>query len=192
MPEISQADLDALNAAAKAGEKHKALYDALLPKFQALEASAGKVAALEEQIAGYKTRELDQTFAAQGITDPKVRRIFELEHGDLAAPEGKEKPTIGEWLASLRTQPDLPAHLKPFLPPAGAPAPAAPPPARAHAGLPDPNKGAKDMAPGGSQFSAERINAMSLEEFKANAPAIAASNPALAGIVNTPVLTPQK
>lgn len=188
MPEISQADLDALNAAAKAGEKYKALHEALLPKFQALEASAGKVATLEEQIAAFKTRELDQTFAAQGITDPKVRRIFELEHGDVVAPEGKEKPALGEWLSSLRSQTDLPAHLKPFLPPAGAPAPAAPPPPRTPAGLPDANKGAKDMAAGGSQFSAQNIDAMTLDQFRANAAAIAASNPALSGITNAPAL----
>ena len=192
MPEISQADLDALNAAAKAGEKHKALYDALLPKYQALEAEAGETAALKEQLAAFHARELDQTYATHGVTDPKIRKIFDMEFDELQPEAGKEKPTRGEWLASLRTRTDLPAHLKPFLPPAGAPAPAAPPPARAPAGLPDTNKGAKDMQPGGTQFSAERINAMSLEEFKANAPAIAASNPALAGIVNTPVLTPQK
>jgi hypothetical protein len=188
MPEISEADLKALQDQAKAGARYQALYDGLLPKYTAMEASAGKVAALEEQIAGYKTRELDQTFAAQGITDPKVRRIFELEHGDVVAPEGKEKPAIGEWLTSLRTQADLPAHLKPFLPPAGAPAPAAPPPPRTPAGLPDPNKGAKDMAAGGSQFSAQNIDAMTLDQFRANAAAIAASNPALAGITNAPAL----
>jgi hypothetical protein len=187
MPEISEADLKALQDQAKAGAKAQALYDGLLPKYTALEASASKVATLEEQIAGYKTRELDQTFAAQGITDPKVRRIFELEHGDVVAPEGGEKPAIGEWLTSLRAQADIPAHLKPFLPPAGAPAPA-PAAARVAAGLPDPNKGAKDMAAGGSQFSAQNIDAMTLDQFKANAAAIAASNPALAGITNAPAL----
>mgnify|MGYP006337662767 CR=1 FL=1 len=191
MPEISDERLKELEAAAKTGEKYKALHDALLPKYQALEAGAGETATLKEQLAAFHAREIDQTYATHGITDPGVRRIFDMEFDELQPEAGKEKPARGEWLSSLRTRTDLPAHLKPFLPPAGAHAPA-PAAARVAAGLPDPNKGAKDMQPGGSQFSAEAIRAMTPEQFRANAPAIAASNPALAGMLSSPVLTPQK
>lgn len=191
MPEISDAELKALKDAAKAGEKAQALYDALLPKFQAAEAQLAKLPELEKAVESYKARELDQTYASAGITDAKVRRIFELEYQDLTAPEGKEKPALGDWLSGLRSQADLPAHLKPFLAPApaGAPAPAAP---RAPAGLPDPNKGVKDLTAAKPQFTAEDIDRMSPAEFRAAAPAIAASNPALAGLTNHPLLTPQK
>lgn len=189
MPEISDAELKALKDAAKAGEKAQALYEGLLPRWEEASEKLKLLPDLEAQLSQLKAKELDQTYAAHGVTDPKVRKIFDMEYGDLTAEAGKEKPALGEWLSNLRTQTDLPAHLKPFLAPAGAPAPA-PAAARTPAGLPDANKGAKDVQAPPTTFSAEAIHNMSLEQFKAAIPAIAASHPALAGIGT--VLPPTK
>lgn len=189
MPEISEAELATLKAAAKNAEKYQALYEALLPKHNEATEKLKQLPDLEAQVSQFKARELDQTYASHGVTDPKVRKIFDMEYNDLTAEAGKEKPALGEWLSSLRTQSDLPPHLKPFLAPAGAPAPAAVP-ARTPAGLPDANKGAKDVQAPPATFSAEAIHNMSLDQFKAAIPAIAASHPALAGIGN--VLPPNK
>lgn len=189
MPEISEAELATLKAAAKNAEKYQALYDALLPKHNEVTEKLKQLPDLEAQVLQFQAREVEQTYAAHGITDPKLRKIFEMDFDELQPEAGKEKPTRGEWLSSLRTQSDLPPHLKPFLAPAGAPAPAAVP-ARTPAGLPDANKGAKDVQAPPATFSAEAIHNMSLDQFKAAIPAIAASHPALAGIGN--VLPPNK
>lgn len=176
--EIEDTELAALRASAKAGEKAQALVDGLQGKLTEAQASAGKVADYEAKIKAFEAAQLDSTFKGAGITDPKVRRIFELEHADVAAGADGTKPALDKWLSDLQAQKpaDRPAHLAPFLPAPGAPA--APP--RVAAGLPDASKGALPIQGAPAQFTAEAIKGMSPEQYRSNRSAILAANPEIA------------
>jgi hypothetical protein len=177
--EIEDTELAALRASAKAGEKAQALADGLQAKLAEAQASAGKVPDYEARIKAFETAALDSTFKGAGITDPKVRRIFELEHSDVAPAADGSKPVLDKWLSDLQALPpkDRPAHLAPFLP---APQVAGAPPPRVAAGLPDASKGALPVQGAPAQFTAEAIKAMSPDQYRENRTAILAANPEIA------------
>jgi len=176
--EIEDTELAALRASVKAGEKAQALVDGLQGKLTETQAAVGKVADYEARIKAFETAQLDSTFKGAGITDPKVRRIFELEHADVAPGADGAKPALDKWLSDLQAMPakDRPAHLSPFLPAPGAVV--APP--RVAAGLPDASRGALPVQGAPAQFTAEAIKGMSPEQYKANRSAILAANPEIA------------
>jgi len=176
--EIEDTELAALRASAKAGEKAQALVDGLQGKLTEAQAQAGRVPDLETKIKTFEAQVLDGTFKAAGIVDPKVRRIFELEHVDVAPAADGTKPALDKWLSDLQAMKpaDRPAHLSPFLPAPGAVV--APP--RVAAGLPDASKGALPVQGAPAQFTADAIKGMTPEQYRANRSAILAANPEIA------------
>jgi hypothetical protein len=185
--EIEDTELAALRAAAKGAEKAQALVDGLQAKLTEAQSAAGKVLDYEARIKAFEAAALDSTFKGAGITDPKVRRIFELEHGDVAADAAGQKPALDKWLSDLQAMPskDRPAHLAPFLPAPQVAGQAAP--VRVAAGLPDASKGVKAVEGAPSQFTAEAIQGMSPEALRQNWPAMQASIPGLSGVALPPL-----
>ena len=178
MPDISDADLKALKDAAKAGEKAQALYDGLKVEYDRLKPLEARLPELEGQIKTFQAERLDSTFKAAGVTDPKVRRIFDLEYQDLQPEAGKEKPALGDWLTGLQALPadKRPAHLAPFLQaPAAANQTGTSTTIRTPANLPDATKGTQPIQGAGSNFTADAIEKMSPTEYRQNRDAILAS-----------------
>lgn len=179
MAEIPDAELAALRAATKAGERAQALYDGLKVEYDKLKPLETRVPELEAQVKTFQAEKLDATFAAAGVTNPSIRRIFDLEYQELSVEAGKEKPPLADWLAGLRALPadKRPAHLAPFLTGQGTQANnQTGTQTRTPAGLPDTSKGAQQVQGAGSQFSAEQVKNMSPAEFRANREAILAAN----------------
>lgn len=183
--EIDDTELAALRAAAALGknaEKFQAQAEALAGKLTAAEALAARVPELEKLTGEYKARELDNTFKAAGLTDPKVRRVFELDYNDLPVdPATNAKPELGTWLDSLKALPTdkRPIHLAPFIqsPTAGAGGTQQ----RVAVGLPDANKGTKGVEGAPGAFTQEQIRNMNPAEMKAAWPALQAMLPQLQG-----------
>ncbi len=191
--EIEDTELNELRKQARDAEKNKALYEATNAKLTEAQAAAAKLPDLEKQLGEFKTRELDGTFAQAGITDAKVRRIFELEHADLAADATTgQKPALGEWLTTMKALPPdkQPAHLAPFLRnPAATPAPGA---SQSTKGTPPPdaNKGAQQVNGAPPAYTPEQIANMSDADFAKSLPALQAAHPELRGL-RLPQSTPQ-
>lgn len=180
MAEIDDKELAELRKQAAAGAKAAAQAEALQGQLSALQAEAGKVKSLEEQLTTLRAAQVDATFTAAGITDAKVRRFFELEHAEVAAAEGGEKD-LGKWLSGLQAlEPDKrPAHLAPFL---GRPAQGASAGGGQRTAAPPANgdKGAKGPAADAPTYTAEAIAKMGPEEFQQNFAAIAKEFPDVA------------
>lgn len=180
MADIPDAELAELKKKAAAADKAAALAEALQGKLTAAEASAAKVKELEAQVAAHAAERLDATFKAANITDPKIRRVFELEHAEVAAAEGGEKD-LGKWLDGLKAAPadKRPAHLAPFLPaPGQAGGTGGNANGAAGAGkLPNANKGAGDVTGAPPVFTEAQIAAWTPQEFAANYPKLQALHP---------------
>lgn len=179
MPEISEQELAELRKAAKEGAKAQALYDGLKVEYDKLKPLEARVPELESQVKAFHAEKLDGQFKAAGVTDPKIRKIFEMEYADLQAAEGQEKPALDAWLKSLQESPadKRPAHLAPFLaaPPAAGAAGAPPP----RVAAPDVNKGASGVQGAPSQFTPEMISKWTPEQLRQNASALEAQFPGL-------------
>lgn len=182
--EIEDTELAALRAAAKNAEKFQVQAEALTSKLTAAEALAAKLPELEKVVGEYKTRELDNTFKAAGITDAKVRRYFELEHADVPAdPATGAKPDLGTWLDGLKAMPadKRPVHLAPFIQGPAAGGAGAGGATRVPANLPDANKGAKGVENASGTFTPEQVRNMNVAELQAAWPALQATLPQLQG-----------
>ena len=116
MIEIDDKELGELRKQANAGAKSTALAEALQDQLKTAKEAAARVPDLEAQIGQFRTAQVDQTFNGAGLTDAKVRRVFQLEFDEQAAAEGGEKE-LGKWLGGLQAleADKRPAHLAPFL-----------------------------------------------------------------------------
>lgn len=184
MPDISDAEL-------KAFQKTTALYEALQTRLPALEAASTRVKELEGEVTTFKAAAAEATWTGAGITDPKVRRIFSMEHEEQAGVAGGE-PDLGKYLAGLAADvAKAPAHLAPFIKPAvAAGASAAAGGAAGGAApivkLPDTSVGAKSPAGATPAITAEQITLMDTAQLAAAMPALIQAHPALAQLPSMP------
>lgn len=177
--EIEDTELAELRKLAGTATKQSALAEALQAKVADAEKSAGRLKELEAQAATWAAEKLDTTFKGAGITDPKVRRVFQLEFDEQAAAEGGQKD-LGVWLDGLKAQPadKRPAHLAPFLgaPPAGGTGGNAANQGT-RPGLPNANKGAGDVQGAPPAFTPEQVRSWTPKEFAANYPKLQQLHP---------------
>jgi hypothetical protein len=114
---------DAALTEAKEARKKATLYDALQPAYDSLVAESAGLAEMKKTIADMKAAQVDAAYTTAGITNPRIRKVFEMEFEEQAAADDGEKD-LGAYLGKLVALPvaDRPPHLAPFL---SAPAAAA-------------------------------------------------------------------
>jgi len=189
--EIEDTELAELRKLAGTATKQSALAEALQGELKTAKDAAARVPGLEAELGQHKAAQLDTTFAGAGITDAKVRKVFQIEFDEQAATGEKD---LGKWLGGLQGMKpeERPAHLAPFIkaPVAGGAGGNAAG-QRGPGGLPDANKGAAGVPNQGGAYTAESIAKMNDAEFKAAFPAISKQFPELAplGQFVTPVAT---
>lgn len=179
--EIEDTELAELRKAAKDAEKALARAEALAGQLTEAQKGTTRLAELEEQAKGWAAERLDTTFKAAGISDPKIRKVFNLEFEEQATVDGGEKD-LGKWLEGLTALPadKRPAHLAPFLPKPGVGGNDAS--KRSPANLPDPNKNTGPAAGSDPPYTAEAVEQMTADEFRAHIPALTKVVPQLAGV----------
>ncbi len=133
------AERDALKVTVKETQKKAALYDALVPEFDRVNAELEAVAPIKAEMETLRKERVDSAYASVGITDPKIRRIVELDFDEQKDADDGVKD-IAAFLGKVKEAP--PAHLAPFFTkPAATPAAVVPvlvpPPARSNV-LPPP------------------------------------------------------
>lgn len=186
MVEIDDAELKTLRTNAAGFVKQTAIAEALRGELTTAQASAARVPALEAEVGTFKAAQLDSTFAAAGVTDAKVRKVFQLEFDEQAAVDGGEKD-IGKWLTGLQGMEadKRPAHLAPFIK-----APATGSDAGGGAGgagtgtrapLPNADKGTKVVQGAPPAFTGEQIGAMDDATFVQNFEKLQATIPGMQG-----------
>ena len=184
MPEVDEAELKTLRAAAAALAKAERERDAFR------EQSVAATAALTAAKAAHATEvEAVRTAATRGavldkagIADPKVRGWFEAEYAEAAQAAGDKAPAFDAWIGALT--PEAAPHLAPWLlKPAtgGAAGSGATATGTAAAGSTTAKTGSTTVAGGNPAaapvFTAESIAKMTAAEFRANLPAIQAAHP---------------
>lgn len=181
--EIEDTELADLKKAAAAGARSAALADALRGELDTAKAGLGKLKDLEAQVATLAAEKLDAVYSGAGITDAKIRRVFDLEFEELSAAEGGPKD-LGKWLGELKADPTkAPAHLSPFLSQAKAPAGGAGGGQRSP--LPNGNRGAAGGVDASTDtFSAEQIEKMTPQELQAVMPTLVQQHPELAALAS--------
>ena len=127
---------DALKATVKETQKKAALYDALAPEYEAVKAELEAVAPLKAEMETLRKERVDTAYTSVGITDPKIRRIVELDFDEQKDADDGVKD-IAAFLGKVKEAP--PAHLAPFFKvPVAAPAPVVAPAPRTNV-LPPPS-----------------------------------------------------
>lgn len=171
MAEIDDEELAALR-------KNAALYEGLLPKYTDAETKLKDLVPLQERVKALEGEKLESVWTGAGITDPKVRRIFQLEFDEQAAGDAGEKD-LGAFLTGLKAleADKRPAHLAPFLTSPGATGGAGGGQggqggnAGQGAGqrtnvLPNSGKGAKEVEGAPPDLTPEKVLGTSSEEFR--------------------------
>jgi len=197
MAEIDDKELAELRKQANNAAKNAAMVEALQAKLATAETAAARVAELEAEVTTFKAAQVEATFTGAGISDAKIRRVFQLEFDEQAAGEGGQKD-LGAWLKGLVEAPadKRPAHLAPFLPaPGKAAGGAGGNGAGTGAGqrrgvLGDENKNTRGVEDPAPEFTPEKIASMTPQEFAAALPRLAQAEPALAGFQLPPSLRP--
>jgi len=186
MPEVDEAELKALRAAAAALAKAERERDAFR------EQSTTTAAALAAAKAAHATEvEAVRTAATRGavldkagIADPKVRGWFEAEYAEAAQAAGDKAPAFDAWIGALTAE--TAPHLAPWLPRPATGAAAGSggtttTTGAAAAGSTTAKTGSTTVAGGNPAaapvFTAESIAKMTAAEFRANLPAIQAAHP---------------
>lgn len=183
--EIEDTELADLRKAAAAATKATARAEALEGQLTEARKGESRLKELEAMTATLQAEKLDAVYQGAGVSDAKIRRVFELEWEEVSQAEGGPKD-LATWLGELKADPaKAPAHLAPFL---GAAAPAAGkggPAGGQRAPLPNANKGA-GPGPGADTgtFSAEQIEKMTPAELAAALPAITQQYPELAAFAS--------
>jgi hypothetical protein len=106
---------DTLKATVKETQKKAALYDALAPEFDRVNAELEAVAPLKAEMEALRKERVDGAYTSVGITDPKIRRIVELDFDEQKDADDGVKD-IAAFLGKVKGAP--PAHLAPFFKPA--------------------------------------------------------------------------
>lgn len=196
MPDVTIDDkeLAELKKLAGSATKTSAALEALQGELTTAKAAAARVAALEAEVGTYKAAQLDQTFVSAGITDAKVRRVFQLEFDEQAAEATGEKD-LGKWLGALQTMEadKRPALLAPFIKAAGAggqPAGTGAAGAAGAGGLPNADKGAREVQGAPTSITVESIEKMDNESFAANFAKLKAAIPGMQGFELPPGFRP--
>lgn len=187
MPEVDEAELKTLRAAAAALAKTERERDAFREQATAATAAltAAKAAHATEVEAVRTAATRGAVLDKAGIADPKVRGWFEAEYAEAAQAAGDKAPAFDAWIGGLTTE--TAPHLAPWLPKsatggaagsgtagaAGAPAPA---PGSTTAKAGSTTVAGANPAPA-PVFTAESIAKMTAAEFRANLPAIQAAHP---------------
>ncbi len=141
-----------------------------------LQTKLGRVTELETAVASFQSREAEwtneRTMLEHGLMDGEAREVARLFYGKV--PEA-DRPALGDWLGTLKADPaKAPKALAAYLgSPVVAEAKAETKQAEVEtktqaAGLPKSNVGAKQTAPMTGPLSAESIEAMDLETYKAH------------------------
>lgn len=134
------AQILALTNEVKETKRKAAAYDALEPQWQEAQTKLAELPTLAERLKAYETEKIDGIYTAAGVTNDKVRKLFQMEFDEQASTETGEKD-LGKWIAATRALPadQRPVLLAPFLggPAAPVPVPAAAPAARVNT-LPPP------------------------------------------------------
>lgn len=113
----------------------------------------------------------ERALLGAGISDPEAVEVVSLFYGRLPVEQGKEKPSLSEWLGS---RDNLPKAVQAYLPTSTGEPKASQEPAQRVA-PPNPNRGATgNGAPGGGSFNAQSLSTMSPETYRANREAILA------------------
>lgn len=117
------AERDGLKATVKETQKKAALYDALEPEYARVKSELEAVAPLKSEMETLRKERVDAAYTSVGITDPKIRRIVELDFDEQKDADDGVKD-IAAFLGKVKEAP--PAHLAPFfVKPAAPPPPAA-------------------------------------------------------------------
>ena len=121
-------------------------------------------AALEEKEAGYGKQSREIELLRAGVTDQDTADLVDYYYGKLPA---KDRPTVGDWLKSLKEKPDtVPVGLKHVF---SAQTPGTPgTPVKTPPALGGGNAGAATPGSPKSAYTAADIMGMSPEQYKAN------------------------
>ena len=189
MPEVDEAELKTLRAAAAALAKTERERDAFREQATAATAAltAAKAAHATEVEAVRTAATRGAVLDKAGIADPKVRGWFEAEYAEAAQAAGDKAPAFDAWIGGLTAE--TAPHLAPWLPKSATgggsgsgTAGAAGSGAGAGAtGSTTAKTGSTTVAGSGPAaapvFTAESIAQMTAAEFRANLPAIQAAHP---------------
>ena len=183
MPEVDEAELKTLRAAAAALAKAERERDAFREQSTAATAAltAAKAAHATEVEAVRTAATRGAVLDKAGIADPKVRGWFEAEYAEAAQAAGDKAPAFDVWIGGLTA--DAAPHLAPWLPkpPAAGSTTAGAAGAAGAPGSTTAKSGSTAVAGGNPAaapvFTAESIGKMTAAEFRANLPAIQAAHP---------------
>ncbi len=104
-----------LKTTIKETQKAAALYEALRPEYDKVKAELEAVAPLKAEMETLRKERIDTAYSSVGITDPKIRRIVELDFDEQKDADDGVKD-ISAFLGKVKEAP--PAHLAPFFKPA--------------------------------------------------------------------------